>query len=245
MYSNGKGSYETIIENIKKVYDVIRIKVRVNMDSENVDSAGKVLDHLEREGLKDKILVYFAPVNAMNEKCAAFQHECYTRQDFAPLETRLLKETLERGFAVDKTVCLPQYIMVGCGSISPHTIAIDAKGMLHKCWIPVGNDSEAFAQLNLDSSGNGNSDNDAKKDLPKDNLSKWLAYNPFDYEKCRECTMLPSCMGGCPWVVIGMKQEPECPTWKYNIKERVWLYREALERETALEREKTNVVIEN
>ena len=69
----------------------------------------------------------------------------------------------------------------------------------------------------------------AQSNLPvEDNLNKWIAFAPFYFEKCKTCEILPSCMGGCVYPAVMEHGEPRCPTWKFNMKERVWLYRQCL-----------------
>jgi len=45
-------------------------------------------------------------------------------------------------------------------------------------------------------------------------------------KECRECQILPICMGGCPYIALkeGMKDKGECIDWKYNLKEMLSLY---------------------
>ncbi len=235
-YQNGKGSFAEIINNIKQVHDLISIRIRVNVDIGNVNTAEEVLDYLESEGLKNKVSVYFAPVAAYTEKCASIEHECYSRKDFSAIEVSLMEKTMERGFAIDKSACLPRTTVIGCGLVGMFSMVIDAKGLIHKCWNTVGDENEAFSRLSM----TGNEKKKVKLSdaaSEKDNLSKWLAFDPFYFDKCRNCSLLPSCMGGCPWKVIGMgMQEPECPPWKHNIKERLWLYRECLNMEEGKKR---------
>jgi uncharacterized protein len=229
-FLNGKGTFRAIVENIKQSHDLIMIKVRVNVDINNVERAEEVLDELEAEGLAGKIYVYFAPVDAITEKCAKIENTIYSREEFSAMEVELLRKTIERGFHLNKSAVLPITSSAGCSAISPYSMVIDAKQQIQKCWIPLGNEEEAI--FKLPKVANGEKIEDLTGLLPeKDNFSKWLAFDPFAYEKCRECNMLPTCNGGCPYYVTCLKLEPQCPTWKYNIKERLWLYRQCLEAE--------------
>jgi uncharacterized protein len=229
-YPSGKGSFDKILANIKETCDLVNIKIRVNVDLNNVDQAAQILDILGEEGLKDKVMLYFAPVAAYTAKCAPFEKECYTKKEFSEIEVDLLFETIKRGFRVDKNICLPRTSTINCASVSATSLVIDAKRHIHKCWNSIGNENEAIAFLPKKYS------KDKRIMLSelapkKDNLSKWYAYDPFEFEKCRKCNLLPSCMGGCPWHTVGLGEEPQCPTWKFNMKERLWLYKQCLEAE--------------
>ena len=35
----------------------------------------------------------------------------------------------------------------------------------------------------------------------------WLTWEPFEYEKCRQCKALPICMGGCSYQVVHEAQQ--------------------------------------
>ena len=43
-----------------------------------------------------------------------------------------------------------------------------------------------------------------KNDFQK--IAKWSKNNPFNDEKCRECSLLPICWGGCPLVYAKTKK---------------------------------------
>ncbi|MBU1470994.1 MAG: radical SAM protein, partial [candidate division Zixibacteria bacterium] len=224
MYRNGKGSFNDIVQNIKQTCDLLKINIRVNVDTRNVGTAKELLDVLEREGIKEKVLVYFAPVNSLTAKCKTFVGHLYRRRDFASIEVSLLAETLERGFRIDKSICLPRTMSMGCSMLSPYSLAIDAKKQIQKCWMTLCNSDEAVGMLcapqpedkktveiDLITSRTTNSQ--------IENMCKWMAHDPFSFSKCRQCSLLPSCMGSCPWVVVGLGRDPECPTWKANIRE--------------------------
>lgn len=44
---------------------------------------------------------------------------------------------------------------------------------------------------------------------------KWLAYTPFEYKKCKDCTR--------PMIAME-NNNPECPPMEHNIKELLTLY---------------------
>lgn len=231
MYRNGKGSFDDIVRNIKQTCDLLRISIRVNIDKRNVGTAKELLDVLEREGIKEKVLVYFAPVNSLTGQCKTFIGHLYRRRDFASIEVELLAETLKRGFRIDKSVCLPRTMPMGCSMLSPYSMAIDAKKHIQKCWMTLCDSDEAVGMLDTPQPANTKAvdiDIVTSREMGSqiDNLCKWIGYDPFSFAKCRQCSLLPSCMGGCPWVVVGLGRDPECPTWKTNIKERIWLFRQ-------------------
>src|SRR4029079_15816463 len=66
--------------------------------------------------------------------------------------------------------------------------------------------------------------------LNKNELGRaWLRWTPFDNETCRNCKILPNCAGACAYKFVhsgshaGEAAILPCPSWKYNIRERLLL----------------------
>ena len=57
----------------------------------------------------------------------------------------------------------------------------------------------------------------------------WKAWTPFAVDSCRNCRILPICSGSCAYKFIypgstrGQQGSLPCPSWKYNITERLIL----------------------
>ncbi|MFG6323813.1 MAG: SPASM domain-containing protein [Lachnospiraceae bacterium] len=51
------------------------------------------------------------------------------------------------------------------------------------------------------------------------NQAKWYSWTKFDNPECKECKVLPICMGGCPLHTIDEKlnDDYKCSTYKYNM----------------------------
>ena len=228
-FTNGKGSFETILENIKQVHDFFKISIRVNVDMNNAEKAVELLELLDSRNIKRNVTVNFAPVQPYTDRCSPIANACYSKEEFSGMEISLLAESIARGFTIDISACLPRTKFINCGAVSLNSFVIDAKGQLHKCWNYIGNDDEAIANLSLSNPPINEGEIEAQSNLPaKDNLTKWIAFDPFQFEKCKSCKILPSCLGGCVYPAVVENGEPRCPTWKFNMKERVWLYRQCL-----------------
>ena len=48
------------------------------------------------------------------------------------------------------------------------------------------------------------------------NLSQWLNFNPFDDHECKNCHVLPLCLGSCPFFRI-FHQKKLCLKWKSDL----------------------------
>lgn len=80
---------------------------------------------------------------------------------------------------------------------------------MYKCWCEVGDKKESFSNIteyeNLEDEDQNN------------NLLKWINRTPFDDSDCKECRLLPICMGGCPKMGHKDANGKSCDLWKYNI----------------------------
>jgi len=75
-----------------------------------------------------------------------------------------------------------------CGADSDLAFVIDADGNLYKCWSDIGNDSVRFGNIKT---GEWNVQNEII----------YIKDKPMDRDICRECRLLPICLGGCPYEV--------------------------------------------
>jgi len=50
----------------------------------------------------------------------------------------------------------------------------------------------------------------------------WVTWNPFEFDECRECKVLPLCMGGCPYKYKALNNNSvDCLTIKDNLERMV------------------------
>ncbi len=92
-----------------------------------------------------------------------------------------------------------------CGAVAFNSYVVDPRGDLYKCWNNIGREELKVGTL---------------KEGPRfeRNLVRWLAFDPFLDEECRECEMLPICMGGCPYVRV-TEGKKRCLPMKYNVRD--------------------------
>lgn len=204
---NGKGTFQRILDNLLEITDILKgISIRVNVDSSNVDRVPELLDILRSENLKDKVGIYFSPVQVFSNVCKDVSGDCLSHEVFSEHEITLFNKAVEKGFRIWK---YPSPLYGYCGAVNFHSLVIDALGDFHKCWNTVGIKSEAVGALGdpLEMSTN---------------LLQWLSWNPFKNEECRICKFLPICMGGCPYLL--RTRDKNCDPWKFNLEKMLSLY---------------------
>lgn len=197
----GKGSYRQILSNLCAAKDHIgSISVRVNIDKDNVAAVPELLDDLDGAGLRGGVKVYFGQVDNVTDACRDYGCKCLSKDQFASELTKLQLMALQRGFVVDN---FPGGGM-GCGATSLSAYVVAPDGRLFKCYNQTGVDGKEVGHIG--------------GDLNEGRLSRWLAYDPFEYEKCRMCDKLPLCLGSCPAQAVDTG-EPECPSIAFGLQD--------------------------
>jgi uncharacterized protein len=202
------GTFDTILKNVIKLKENnLSVSVRINIDKSNLDTVPELLDILENHNLKE-VLINLGRVTAYTEACLSVAESCLSVEEYADHDLKFQRLFHERGFYVD---CYPFYPGIKgnyCCADAQSSFVLDPEGYMYKCWNDVGNISEAV--------GNIRPGNRVANEKMMMNNIEYLFWSPFDFEQCRECNILPICMGGCPYQ--GKQDErPQCEKWKYNL----------------------------
>lgn len=213
-----KGTFARIAENLREVVETVpnlRIAIRVNIDDRNRDDIRELLAHLAELGLghRNNIKAYFAPVEAMTEGCHEVEETCLSKSRYGELEAELY----QYGYSLGLTnLPYPPRFHGTCAAVKPKGFVLLPTGDIHKCWDTVSwPDKKVGTLFDLDAL--------AKSELHQ----KWLNWTPFDNETCNNCKLLPNCAGACAYKFVhadmtrGEAAVLPCPSWKYNIKERL------------------------
>jgi uncharacterized protein len=211
---NGKGTFNRIVKNLKEIYDLLEVTIRVNVDKSNLNETMKLLDCLEQEGLKRKLMVYFGHVWGYTEVCADITTSCFDREEFGKIEAHLQWILYKRGFIGGK---YPSVKRGFCTADSASGMVISPKGKVFKCWNDFGCKEDEVVVYDLLNGSNVKM---------QENMSRWMNWDPFSKKDCVQCSLLPICMGGCPYLglKLGDENRGECVRWKYNLKEFLALY---------------------
>ena len=218
----GGGSYDRILKNITAVIEEVplHISVRVNIDSRNKGSIHALIDDLTQRGLarRKNFGVYFAPIEAITDGCHCVLGACMTKPDYAELETELTRRAYEVGLA---SLPYPPRFRGICGALKPKGYVVLPNGDIHKCW-----DTVAMPQHKVGSVFELEVIDTDERAL------RWARWTPFENETCRSCKILPNCVGSCahkflnPDQTRGEAASLPCPSWKYNINQRLVLMAE-------------------
>ena len=206
------GTFDVIINNICKSKLLgLQVVIRINSDKTNIDSVDKLLDILVEKNLRD-LYVYLAHTFCFSDSSSEIKNNCFLTKEFAAQNVKLIKLLLDKGFDFKKIVnsLYPKVIPFHCSAQSNNAFIIGPYGELYKCEHDVGNMDRTIGFVDKVKL---NSEN---KYTQLVNESEWLLASPFNSNKCRECKILPICMGGCLSVKKTIS-EPHCMQWKYNL----------------------------
>jgi len=208
--ADGRGTFDRIIDNLCDTADLINITVRINVDKNNADESLKIMEILRERGIIERLGIYFAPVNSAGNACGSIRDRCFTDEEFSRLLVRQYRGLMEMGIS---RVEYPQTFSGGmCGAVSERSFVISPEGFIFLCWEELSGDN-ARAVGNIFSS--------QISPAQLSNRLQYLAWNPFRIAECRDCRVLPVCMGGCPSKNINGNNDGRrfCSPYKYNLEE--------------------------
>jgi len=207
---NGRGTFRRILDNLSETVDIMDINIRINVDRDNVDSACDAVEILEERGILEKVRLTFAQVKSAGNVCSDIRDRCYDHEEFARTLLQIHGRLIERGI---NRVDYPRPLAgAACGALAEGYYVVSPSGYLFRCW----------EELSMDAKKSTGDLFSLKPTSEQEaNLESYRAWNPFHLSACRECNILPLCMGGCP--ISGMQSKKTdsgiCTTWKYNLKE--------------------------
>lgn len=214
---SGKGTFARIIDNLAEAVDAapMQIAIRVNIDDRNRDDIVTLIDLMAERGLggRKNLKLYFAPVEAITEGCHAIEDSCMSKLSYGQLEAALYRHGYEKGLT---SLPYPPRFHGTCAAVRPKGLVIIPSGDLHKCWDTVNHPDRSIGTIFDIDAVNQN-----------ELMWRWLRWTPFDNETCRNCKILPNCAGACAYkfvhadVTRGEAAVLPCPSWKYNLKERL------------------------
>ena len=126
--SGKQPTFDRIVRNIKENIDIIPIvSLRINVDLTNYSRIDEVKELFADDIYMDKIYVYIAPVDSINEQYE--ENKCLTMSQFAELDNQFYDE-YESSY--------PKPRFNACGADTPQSMVIGPDGAIYKCWNDIG-----------------------------------------------------------------------------------------------------------
>ncbi len=211
--NNGGGTFDVIIENIKKATKKLKINIRVNLNKENSIYIEDLLKELV--GIKNICVALKAIVPASYKN---YQEKTLEAKEYAKMvvEKYFYAQRIGMKTAIDNlfTGSVYRYCIVDSDS----QFIISPTGKLFKC-------GESYLDDEPGIIGGINSENQIEIDERK---KVFWDKDPFAFKECKNCKLMPLCLGGCQMKRLIKKQESCSPEYKYTIKELIRHYYESI-----------------
>lgn len=215
-----KSTFDNLIERVNVLLNNdLSVVVRINIDKENINCVDDLLKTLrERVDKFQDLKIDFGQVSTFTDICRSIESDCYNNEQYADVMLPLYAKVEEYGFTVNKMSVYPSPRTNYCCTDYSNSFVVDNHGDLFRCWNHVGNLKKSC----------GNVTDFENNELGRNYLS-WIEWNPIRHAKCRNCNLLPICMGGCPDAMRNSGDgQPVCGTIKYNLNKVLNYYYEQL-----------------
>ncbi len=183
-YRSGRASFDTIMTNVKQCADLLKIGLSGNFTKENYKQFPAFFDHLtEYDITPEKIhSLSFSPVMQVSDEFSpGFCGGCASCNEpwLAEAAPFLRQEIIDRGFQIDTIA--PSLCMVDVDN----SFVAHYDGSLYQCVAMIGHKEYACGDI-----WSGMTDYQQQY-----HVNHWQKE-----EKCRNCTYLPLCFGGCRYM---------------------------------------------
>lgn len=196
---NGGTTYDTIIKNLLETNGIIPIQLRINVDKDSISSVKEFMSYLKQNNLLETITPYLGFVLPYGD---VYQSEkCFTTELYSNINLQFWKENkipFQSMYPAPRAnYCMADYY---------NGWVIDDKGFIYKCWNEIGIQDRSLGNIN--------------NDIILENteiIKDFLDFDPTLNSECKECKVLPICMGGCMY--NRRNNLEKCEQRKYNMKE--------------------------
>lgn len=191
-FKSGHGSsFAAIMKGIGFAIGKFIIRLRINIDSHNMTQVWRLLDLFDQRGwLKPEtgFFPYLARLSPYTETCAHVASFVCNMDDFYTLQFKWWEhlERLGLSVAFQPLYQFPEPRLYNCSAVGANGFIFTPDGEVHKCGLTVDDSTQSIGRV------------DQPLDINHPNNRQWLEYSPFKIPVCRECSFLPTCLGGCP-----------------------------------------------
>jgi uncharacterized protein len=206
---DGTGTFDTIINNLKACEALIpNLTVRINVDRHNLTHLSRLKEILyNQEGISRFATLAYSPVDALSESNKKYEPYCLSMREFSEVDLEFLIEEFKGG---NYDISAPP-MGSGCGAIASNSWVIGPDGYMYKCWCDIGYKEKSVGHLS-----------DPEK--LNSNYYDWLSFDILKFAECKECDILPLCMGACPDRLKKLEPKIFCTRWKFYLREMLILY---------------------
>lgn len=212
-------SFDATMACLPNVIGRFVVRLRINVDDRNVGTIWQLLDLFQARGWlgPDSLFFpYLARVSPFTEACARAGSHTSEIGDFWETQLRWMSALRDAGVPIEDQGLyqFPEPRSYNCTAVGANGFVFTPDGEVHKCGLEVDDSARAAGRLGepLDADS-----------PPMRRFSEW---SPFADPVCRECSHLPTCLGGCPRNRIDGRdaQNQENCTYYKRIEQNVLLF---------------------
>ena len=183
---NGQGSFDKIIENLDAYFageyrDYFIIAIRVNIDKQNRENYLQMHKWLNERYRSSRLIVYPGWIHL--DDLNPLKAMCFGRNEATDLCLDLFKK-----YGIISEKFFPDDINMECLVRNPYSMIVGWQGEIYKCFEELGDKELIVGNINNKHVWNN-----------YELLSKYsVGIDHYQDSKCRQCSYLPICRGGCP-----------------------------------------------
>ena len=194
---NGEGTFDTIVDNIRRQKIPFLVEIRHNVMRENRTENEPLKEFVRSlaEESGNKITYYASPI---------FESEAARKRNSS---VSVLESGEDLSFVYEDA--LERFTDAGmnlCQAAQRYSLIIDPEGKLYTCSEKAGNPSEMYGTI-LDY----DPDDSVRTAVHPETNEYYLSADSL-FETCGDCVFLPKCLGECP--AKRRAGKPECPLYK-------------------------------
>ena len=204
-----KEAYHRVVENILELSQychdhniAVKINIRLNVDNKNYDTIKMFVDQLKRDDRFFEEVIFFSLAKLRSyDFCANITDYC-TSDEYEKIQYDFESYIGKKPYVIEPKTTF-------CGQHCMNVFCVGPKGELYKCEHDFGVKEHAVGTI-------------------ENGLQYGKYFDDFMYQelpgKCKDCKILPVCMGGCPHRRLELNQEFECEHSIENLKRSVRRY---------------------
>jgi len=203
-----KDTYTQVVNGIKIASKLLPVRIRFNVNKDNLNSFDNFLNDLDRKGANNEnIQIFVQPTLPKQDMSCGYG--LIDDKEFYEQEIKFCSIANKKGFIYALDPNFNSHIR--CVFHHINSFVIDPNLYLYKCAIDVGLADRRFGAINHLS----------EIEISDPNyIENSLAYSPIANAECRNCKVLPVCFGKCPlvWNSKNRMKDAGCIPEKKSIK---------------------------
>lgn len=198
-------AFDTVINNIKNIHNIINIQIRLNTNNNNYDSIKQLTKYLLIDcNLYGKIRLYIAELKYFEGYTNMEKSTCLESANFAKVKIDFLNYIKNELQLKNFKFMYNKPKLLSCGLCKTQNFVIGPEGELYRCEHHVGHPENIIGDIK-----NERYYTDAEMDF----------FLPHCPAKCKKCKFYPTCLCGCKsnQILNGINKE-FCFGIKYELK---------------------------